>query len=124
MENKCVVESCVKSCEIDLFVSPQDPVLLKKWQKSVHTRKRDFFVCAEHFSKKDIVIDKNLEENAVPLLHLSDDAIKLENECCGACLEDLDEMLDMTLEMKNTFLEITTYEVILNSLINFSDTVH
>lgn len=72
---KCAVKSC-KFQSQDLFVPPEDE-RLKKWQAAVGTSEQDFFVCKAHFTKKDLVVD--LDDEAIPMLHLSDEIFQLKN---------------------------------------------
>jgi hypothetical protein len=68
-------------------------------------------VCERHFSKNSLIVEKNLRESAVPTLHLKEENFKLENDCCGFCLEDLNERHEIQHESKDIFMEITGYAV-------------
>lgn len=110
MENKCIVRSCGAN-DVDLFISPQDLPMLKKWQAAVLTQSEEFFVCEKHFAPKDLVLDKTLEDEAVPILHLTKERYELEDDCCGICLDELDERLELDRELQTIFMEITKFEV-------------
>lgn len=105
---KCVVKSCKHQAK-DLFASPEDKLMLKKWQAAVGTTDEEFLVCEAHFTKKDMVIKKNLKHEAVPVLNLSDEIFQLENKCCGVCLEDIEDKLILSQENRNLFMEISDF---------------
>lgn len=112
MDFRCEVKNCCKSSILgDLFMSPQEPNLLKQWQKTIGTNKSDFFVCERHFNKEEIIFEKNLKDTAVPKLHLTGESFKLENNCCGLCLNDLDEPHEISRESRDYFIEISGCEV-------------
>lgn len=112
MNFKCAVKNCSNSFKkCDLFASPHDERLNKQWQKAVDTNEFNFYVCENHFYKKDIFHEKTLKEAAVPRLRLKEENFQLENNCCGFCLEDLDDPFEIQNEYKNHFMEITGYGV-------------
>lgn len=112
MEHKCEVKNCTKKRNnYELFTSPRNEMVARKWRKAVGTNKHTFFVCEYHFNKNDVVVKKNLKTLAVPELNLDDDGIKIENNCCGLCLEDYEEYHEIQTEYKEIFSEITGYGV-------------
>jgi hypothetical protein len=116
MENKCAFKNCQTTCE-DFFYSPSDPTLLKKWQKVVDTRQTDFCVCINHFRKHDIVLEKSLEENAIPVAGMIKSDVKLSRNCCGSCMKEMkDQTAVATKELAKNFHEITEYRLVTDIL--------
>ena len=117
--NKC----CVKSCKVnpalhDLYLVPEEPNVLKRWQEALLTTETDFYVCDHHFEKK--YFEKNLTDDAVPALFLSDEIIKLENDCCGLCLKVTDDKFKISSDLGELFKEISGYEVrVKQKLVNY-----
>lgn len=108
----CEVKNCKNSSKVvDLFVSPRNQKLLKQWQKAISTTESEFFVCERHFTKTKIIIEKNIEETAIPELHLTDDVFKLENDCCGLCLNVSNNLTEISKEASEMFKEISQFEV-------------
>lgn len=107
---RCAVKSC-KSKSNELFVSPEDPVKLRKWREAVGTHEAEFYVCEIHFTKGDLIVEKNLEDDAVPKLYLN--VINYwKPDCCGICLEKLrttEIVYAMTPLFNETFEELTGY---------------
>jgi hypothetical protein len=112
-EYHCKVSCCRSSSRShDLFVSPHNRNVLEQWQTAIGTKEEEFYVCDRHFQKKDLVIEKTLKDPpAVPILHLTDENIKLENDCCGFCLEETGNLIKIQKEPKDAFMDITGYEV-------------
>lgn len=109
----CEVKNCSSSSDSkDLFTSPQDEKLLKLWQNAVGTESVEFYVCQRHFAKRDLLIETNILYGAIPALNLPNQNIKLENNCCGVCLEDLDVGQLVSPEYRDLFKEISDYEVV------------
>lgn len=67
-------------------------------------------MCESHFVKKDVIIEKNLEDHAVPILNLSDKAIKLKSRCCGVCLEEVIQDQILSRKHRETFREISEFQ--------------
>lgn len=114
--NKCIVKSCRVNLVLhDLYMAPEDPVMLKNWQEVLITTDSAFYVCSKHFSQKDF--EKNLAEDAIPALYLSDEVIKLENDCCGLCLKETEDKFKISSDLGELgdlgeiFREISGYEV-------------
>lgn len=56
-------------------------------------------------------MDKNIEDNAVPKLHLSEENFKLTNDHCGVCLKQTADAICHINEMlSNIFQDITGYQ--------------
>lgn len=109
--DKCEVKNCANTSILKDLFSPGQ--LLKEWQRAVGTDKEEFFVCEKHFMKKDVIVEKNLIDEAIPRLHLngSNESMKLENYCCGVCLEDVTENIAISLDCIKMFKEISGFEV-------------
>ncbi|XP_070499949.1 PR domain zinc finger protein 5-like [Chironomus tepperi] len=109
-ENKCVIKSC-GSITNNLFCSPSDDEILKKWQQITETTESSFFVCDNHFSSKDIVIERYLEPLAVPTLDITHDIDNVEADTCGICLEKLkEEKIQLSKQNSDNFKAVTGYE--------------
>lgn len=110
-ENKCVVKNCGSTTN-NLFCSPSDDEILKKWQKIIGITESSFLVCQNHFSSKDIVIERYLEPMAVPILDIIDKVDNVESNTCGICLEKLtEEKIQLSKQNSDNFKAVTGYEV-------------
>lgn len=112
---KCDVKCC-KFKSKQLFPSPKDPSQLMKWKVAVDINRSAFNVCEKHFNEQDLIIEKNLVDDAVPALYLFDDPIKVCNyDCCGICLDDAKykaKMYEISDTVYEVFIEITGYKVL------------
>ena len=110
-ENKCVIKNCGSTTN-NLFCSPSDDEILKKWQQIIKTTESSFYVCDNHFSSKDVVIERYLEPLAVPTLDIIDEIENVEGDTCGICLDKLkDEKIQLTKQNSDNFKAVTGYEV-------------
>lgn len=109
-ENKCIVKNC-ESTSKNLFCSPPDEEMLKKWQESVETDENYFLVCEKHFAAHDICIEKILEQSAVPSLDIVDENSEVDQESCGMCLEKCgDNKFKIGKQGSDYFKTITGYK--------------
>lgn len=110
-ESKCIVETC-KSALINLFCPPTDENVLKKWQEILGTTESYFLVCENHFSSKDVIIEKCLEPLAVPSLLTIEDTNEVGEECCGMCLEKMNEnKFPLSKDKLDNFHTLTGFKV-------------
>ena len=109
-ENKCIVKNCGSTTN-NLFCSPSDENILKKWQEITGTKESSFFVCDNHFCSKDVVIERYLEPLAVPTLDITEDVDNVDKDSCGICLEKLTEKIQLSKQNSDNFKAVTGYEV-------------
>ena len=111
---RCIVSSC-RSKTRTFFNQPENKEMLLKWQKILSTKQKEFAICADHFSKEDLVIKRNLRTSrAVPQLYLSDVNVELEGNCCGVCLDEVSDevQIELTEELETAFKEISEFSPI------------
>ncbi|KAG5680881.1 hypothetical protein PVAND_010360 [Polypedilum vanderplanki] len=112
MDNQCIFRGCKRQSE-DYFYSPSDPLLLQKWQKAANTKQKNFCVCIDHFRKCDIIVERNLEEFAIPIQNAMKQDIRVDRYCCGSCLKDLgNQVTSPTKEIMKNFYDITEYHLV------------
>jgi hypothetical protein len=110
-ENKCVIKNCLSTTN-NLFCSPTDDEILKKWQEIIGITESSFLVCQNHFSSKDIIIERYLDPLAVPTLDITDEFVNVECNTCGICLEKLkEEKIQLSKQNSDNFKAVTGYEV-------------
>lgn len=113
MENstKCIIKTCGSTIN-NLFCSPSDDNILRKWQETIGTTETLFYVCDNHFSSKDVVIERYLEPMAVPTLDITEKVDNVDSDTCGICLEKMkDEKIQLTKQNSDNFKTVTGYEV-------------
>jgi THAP domain len=110
-ENKCAIKTC-GSMTNNLFCSPADKDMLKKWQEILGIEDEFFLICENHFSMKDIVIEKCLEHTtAIPCIDITEQQTTVDNDCCGICLEKLEDKCQLSKQESDDFKAITGYQV-------------
>lgn len=110
LEDKCIVKDCTSSTT-NLFCSPTDEDLLKKWQTVLGIKDEYFLICEKHFSEKDFVIEKCLEVSAVPTLDVTEKQFNVHDKTCGMCLEISQKLIMITKQSADVFKEVSGYKV-------------
>lgn len=111
---KCAIRSC-KFEQKDLFISPEDSTQLMKWKEAADTNESEFYVCASHFVKNDLIVETSIKDGAIPKLYLSDDTLSVrafDNENCGICFENNKHTIkvhEITDEQYTSFIEISGF---------------
>lgn len=109
MERKiCRVINCQNTT--NLYQSPNIKHLLRQWQIALNTSETLFYVCEQHFPKKDFIVKKVIKTSAIPCLNLAQEKIKVEDNRCGFCLVDPDVAFVIQKELKDIFIDTTGCE--------------
>lgn len=87
MSQKCIVSHCRRT--VQLFSSPADSELLKKWKEVLKVDKDEFVVCELHFDGESTETRRTLKAQAIPSVLI----MRSDEDCfCQCCCENLNSM--------------------------------